>query len=180
MARVLIAYGTNEGQTARIAEHIAGVARGRGHEAEVVDIGGLPDGSRPEGYDAVIVGAPIHMGEHEDYVRDFVRKNRQLLERVPSAFFSVSLTAREHTEKARAQTKGYVEKFVEETDWHPDRVGIFAGALLYRQYGFVKRHLMRRISKQMGNQDTDTSRDYEYTDWDDVGHFAEEFLEDVG
>jgi menaquinone-dependent protoporphyrinogen oxidase len=29
----------------------------------------------------VIVGASIHMGKHEDYVLDFVRKNRDALER---------------------------------------------------------------------------------------------------
>src|SRR5215212_510950 len=83
----------------------------------------------------------------------------------------------EHTEEARAQTEGYVERFLEETGWHPDMVGIFAGALRYTQYGFIKRHLMKKISKDGGSADTDTSRDYEYTDWNDVRHFAEEFLE---
>jgi menaquinone-dependent protoporphyrinogen oxidase len=31
----------------------------------------------------------------------------------------------------------------------------------------------------MGSVDTDTSRDYEYTDWDDVRHFTEGFLENL-
>jgi menaquinone-dependent protoporphyrinogen oxidase len=128
---------------------------------------------------AVIVGASVHVGKHEDYVRDFVEKNREPLEGVPSAFFSVSLTAREHTDEARAQTREYVENFVQETGWHPDVVGIFGGALRYTQYGFVKCHLMKKISKDMGSADTDTSRNYEYTDWDDVRHFAEDFLQRI-
>jgi menaquinone-dependent protoporphyrinogen oxidase len=177
MARVLILYGTTEGQTASISEGIAEVVRDHGREPETLDIKGLPGGFALEAYEAVIVGASIHMGEHEEYVRDFVKRKREALERMPSAFFSVSLTAREDTDEARAQTKGYVEKFVDETSWHPDMVGIFGGALRYTQYGFIKRHFMKKISEDMGSADTDTSRDYEYTDWNDVRHFTEEFLQ---
>ncbi len=49
-----------------------------------------------------------------------------------------------------------------------------AGALRYSQYGLLKRVVMRRIAgKESG--DTDTSRDYEYTNWDDVAMFARQF-----
>jgi menaquinone-dependent protoporphyrinogen oxidase len=177
MAKIMILYGTTEGQAAKISEHIAQIARDRGDEAETMDIKDLPACFSLEEYDAMIVGASIHMSKHEDYVRHFVEQNREPLERVPSAFFSVSLTAREHTDEARTQTEGYVEKLVEETGWQPDMVGIFAGALRYTQHGFIKRHFMNKISKDMGSADTDTSRDYEYTDWNDVRHFAEELLE---
>ena len=68
MMRVLIPYGTTEGQTARISECLADVVRDHGHEAHTVDIkgSGAPD---PDDYEAVIVGASIHMGKHEGYVR---------------------------------------------------------------------------------------------------------------
>ena len=36
---------------------------------------------------------------------------------------------------------------------------------------------MRKIARVKGRLDTDTSRDYVYTDWDGVKRFAEEFLE---
>ena len=36
---------------------------------------------------------------------------------------------------------------------------------------------MRKIARDKGSPDTDTSRDYVYTDWDSVKHFAEEFLD---
>ena len=48
---------------------------------------------------------------------------------------------------------------------------MFAGALLYTRYGWVKRHLMRAIARHEGG-DVDTSRDHDYTDWDAVEHFA--------
>ena len=171
MMRVLIPYGTTEGQTARISEYVAGVVRDHGLEAHAVDIKGSGH-PKPDGYDAVIVGCSIHMGKHEDYVRDFVRENRNVLERLPSAFFSVSLAAYDDPEKA----EGYIEEFVQETGWRPGMVGLFGGALLYTQYGFIKRYVMKRIARHKGSPDTDTSRDYVYTDWESVKHFAEEFL----
>jgi menaquinone-dependent protoporphyrinogen oxidase len=172
MPRILVPYSTNEGLTARISEYVADVARSHGHEADTVDIKGS-DAPDPDGYDAVIVGASIHMGKHEDYVLRFVRENRDALERLPSAFFSVSMAAHDNPEEA----EGYIEEFVRETGWRPARVGLFGGALLYTHYGFIKRHLMKKIARDKGNPDTDTSRDYVYTEWDSVKRFVEDFLE---
>jgi menaquinone-dependent protoporphyrinogen oxidase len=162
MTKILIGYGTTEGQTARIAAHIAEVIRSHGIEAVARDLKQSKDAGLDR-HDAVIVGGSIHMGKHEDYVVDFVRKNRLKLEGLPSAFFSVSLAAHGDTANAEA----YLAKFEQETGWQPAQVGLFGGALLYRQYGFLK----------PGGLSTDTSRDHVYTDWDEVERFAEAFLE---
>src|SRR5829696_5162435 len=163
MARVLIPYGTTEGQTASISEYIAEVVRDHGHEADMLDIKELPGAFALGDYKAVIVGAPIHMGEHEEYVRDFIERNREDLEEMPSAFFSVSLAAQEDTEEARTQTRKYVEKFCR-------------GDGLVSRHG---RHLRRcaavhavRVRKALPHEEVsrdkgsaDTSHHYEYTDW---------------
>jgi menaquinone-dependent protoporphyrinogen oxidase len=170
--KILILYGTTEGHTARIAEYLADAIRGGGHLADAVDLKRAQDGLL-DGYDTVIVGGSIHMGKHEESVRDFVVKNRVALEGLPSAFFSVSLAA--HGDLANAQA--YVENFEQETGWRPAQVGLFSGALLYRQYGFFKRLMMKKIvSSKPGGLSTDTSRDHEYTDWEQVKGFAEDFL----
>lgn len=172
MTKIFIPYGTTEGQTAKIAQHIADVIRNHGHEAEPVDIRQSGD-TFPNGYDAVIVGASIHMGKHDKHVVEFVAKNRDALDRLPSAFFSVSLAAHGDTEEA----EGYVEQLEQETGWRPAKVGLFGGALRYTNYGFVKRHMMKRIARDKpGLLGTDTSRDYIYTEWDGVTRFAEDFL----
>ena len=173
MAKILIGYGTTEGQTARIAAHIAEVIRSHGIEAVARDLKQSKDAGLDR-HDAVIVGGSIHMGKHEDYVVDFVRKNRLKLEGLPSAFFSVSLAAHGDTANAEA----YLAKFEQETGWQPAQVGLFGGALLYRQYGFLKRLMMKKIvSDKPGGLSTDTSRDHVYTDWDEVERFAVAFLE---
>ncbi|HEU4948291.1 MAG TPA: flavodoxin domain-containing protein [Kribbella sp.] len=175
MTKILISYGTTEGQTAKVADFIADVIREHGHEVEVVDIKELRD-TVPDGYDGVIVGASIHMGKHDKHAVQFVENNRDTLERLPSAFFSVSLAAHGDTEEA----EGYVEQFEQETGWRPAKVAMFGGALLYTQYGFVKRHMMKKIARDKpGNLGTDTSRDYVYTEWDGVKRFAEDFMTDL-
>ena len=110
MTKILIAYGTTEGQTSRIADHIAEAVRKHGVEAEALDLKGSKKVS-PDAYDGVIVGGSIHMGKHQEDVADFVRRNRPALERLPSAFFSVSLAAHGDMENAEA----YVANFEQQT-----------------------------------------------------------------
>jgi menaquinone-dependent protoporphyrinogen oxidase len=127
-------------------------------------------------YVALIVGASIHMGKHDKSATDYVRKNLVALERLPSAFFSVSLAAQGDAEEAQS----YVEDFEKATGWRPAKTALFSGALLYTRYGFFKRRLMKKIVEgKPGNLGTDTSRDYVYTEWDGVRRFTEDFLEEV-
>ena len=172
MSKIIVPYGTTEGQTAAIADYIVDVLRAHGHDAEAVDIKKAP-ADVLDGWDAVIIGASIHMGRHAGYVCDFVRNHRATLERVPSAFFSVSLAAHGDPDSA----EDYIEQFEQETGWRPADVGVFAGALLYTQYGFLKRHLMKKIAHDKpGELGQDLSRDYIYTEWDGVRRFVEDFL----
>ena len=171
MGIIYLPFGTVEGQTARIAEYLAYVIQEHGHKARTADLQ-TSDGVLPPDCDGVIVGASVHMGKHEDSVTEFVKANKAALERLPSALFSVSLAVVGDEERA----EGFVEKFEQETGWRPAHVGLFAGALLYTQYGFFKRHMMKRIAGSQGSRDTDLTRDYVYTEWDGVRRFAEDFL----
>jgi menaquinone-dependent protoporphyrinogen oxidase len=173
--KIFITYGTTEGQTAKIADFISDVLHDHGHDVSMLDVNDTAD-TVADDYDAVIVGASIHMGKHDKHVIDFVRKNRDTLARMPSAFFSVSLAAHGDT----AEAEGYVGQFEQDTGWQPDNVALFGGALLYTQYGFVKRHMMKKIARDKpGNLGVDFSRDYVYTEWDGVKRFAEHFATDL-
>jgi menaquinone-dependent protoporphyrinogen oxidase len=147
MANIYIPYGTVEGQTAQIADYIAGVITAHGHQAETADLKHAGD-VLPDGFDGVIVAASVHLGKHEGHVTGFVKKNRGELERLPSALVSVSMAAHGDEETA----EGYVAKFEEDTGWRPAHVGLFAGALLYTHYGFIKKHLMKKIAADKGSR----------------------------
>lgn len=175
MARVLIVYGTTEGHTARIADRMAAAIRGEGDEVELHDSKDVRKQAVAGEFDGIIVGGSVHVGDHQSSLREFVKRNRDLLERVPSAFFSVSLTAADPDEEAAAETQTMLEKFFRETGWRPRRVETIAGALVYTQYNIFIRHMMKLIVKRQGRTELDTSRDYDFTDWDAVERFAREF-----
>ena len=59
--------------------------------------------------------------------------------------------------------------------WAPHAVHHVAGAFRYTAYDFLKRWAMKYIAYRKGAP-TDTSRDYELTDWDDLTSFADSFV----
>jgi menaquinone-dependent protoporphyrinogen oxidase len=170
MANVLIVYATREGQTEKIAKRLAEVIRNHDDEVTLVDAKQARD-IDPSAFDRVLVGSPIHLRKYAPEIVAFVARHREALEAKKASFFSVNLAIQSHTSDGRAETRAVVDSFVEATKWHPDHVELFAGALPYTKYNFLVRWIMRRISKSEGG-DTDTSRDYEYTDWNAVDRFA--------
>ncbi|THE66870.1 protoporphyrinogen oxidase [Salinadaptatus halalkaliphilus] len=172
MATFLVLYGTGEGQTEKIATRIGDVLIDRGHGATTVDANEVSPDFAIDDFDAILVGASIHAGKHQRAVREFVTTNRDSLATKPTAFFQVSLSSAD--EGGEAQAAGYVEEFIEATDWHPDRIGLFGGALRYTKYGFVKRLIMKQIAKRKVTKmpEADPSGDIEITDWDEVDAFA--------
>lgn len=176
MSKVLIAYSTHEGQTAKIADFIATVLHGRGLEVDTCDVKESADPALFD-YDGVVVGGSVHVGKHDKHIVEYVRRNHHALGGVPSAFFSVSLaSAGGDTEEAQ----GYVDQFEQQTGWRPRRVALFGGGLPYRHLNFITRHMMKKIVEDKpGNLGTDLSRDYVYTEWDGVRRFAEDFAAEL-
>jgi menaquinone-dependent protoporphyrinogen oxidase len=174
MANLLLAYDTLEGQTRKIAQRLAEAFVGSGHQVRVIDLRKPPAGLSLDGYDALLVGASVHFGKHSRRLSDFVHRHQAALETTSAGFFSVSLSAA-GTEKERSDARRFVEEFLRSTGWRPTKTATFAGGLLYRDYGLLKRWMMKKIARDAG-KDTDTSRNHEYTDWNAVEQFASEFL----
>ncbi len=182
MAEVLILFATREGQTEKIAQRMAAVLEGKGHRVQLRDVDRSASELDLRRYGAVFVGSPVRVGSYLKSVIRFVQAQRGALERIPSAFFSVSLAVAtrkgERKTDGRTETLRVVEKFRRATGWSPRRIELIAGALPYSKYNFLVRFVMRRISAAAGG-DTDTSRDYEYTDWNAVDRFAAEFVDEA-
>ncbi len=178
MTRILILYGTTEGQTGKIAERLASTMRTLGCQVDVVDSRHVSKDFSMSGYDAALIGASLHAGGFQGSVRSFIQTHLAELQRIPAAFFSVSLTEAypPGTHQAeRAELQKRIASFLEETGWQPQQMVNFAGALAYSRYGFFKRQVMKSIARQAGTP-TDTSRDYEYTDWVAVARFGVQFV----
>src|SRR5215470_19285501 len=178
MANVLVVYATHDGQTRKIAERAATVLRTRRHVVELLDAAFAPEDLDLSRFQAVVIGSPIRAQGYLRSVVRFVQSHRSALDRLPTLFFSVGLAVVSKVHDGIAQTMQIVERLVAETGWRPHRVELVAGALPYTRYNFLVRFVMRWISRKEGG-DTDTSRDYEYTDWNAVDRFAIEFLAEV-
>ena len=57
MRKILIAYSTSEGQTLKIAEHVAELLRGRDSIVDVADVASLKHAAHLQEYDAVMLAA---------------------------------------------------------------------------------------------------------------------------
>jgi menaquinone-dependent protoporphyrinogen oxidase len=178
MSRVLILYGTTDGHTKKIAAALAGVLSWEGSRVDAVDAKRVTPDDRPEGYDSVIVAASIHSGGYQRAVKRWVRRHAAALNRMPTAFVSVCLGILEQRPEARQEVRAVMDRFLKRNGWQPDVRKTVAGALPYTKYGWLKKWVMRRIAAKAGG-DTDTTRDFEYTDWDDVCAFARAFARQV-
>ncbi len=174
MARVLVVYGSTDGQTRRIAERMAAVLVSQGLEAEIVDSAKAPADLAPGDFDAALVLGSVRMGKHQQALADFVGKFRVELDAIPNAFISVSLSAGRNKPSAQREVAKTFQHFIDRTGWRPNAQVAVAGALPYSRYSLRIRLVMKFISWMTGG-DTDTSRDYEYTDWESVEDFARRF-----
>jgi menaquinone-dependent protoporphyrinogen oxidase len=172
--RILVAYGTKYGQTARIAARIADVLAASGDVVTLTDVGELPRKMGPREFAGVVIGASVIGGRHQRRVRRFVRAHRNELNAMPTAFFSVSGSAASPYEASRAVARRNLEEMLRETGWRPRLTELVAGSIAYTKYSPPIRWLLKRIVAKEGGP-TDTSRDHESTDWTQVQRFAETF-----
>jgi menaquinone-dependent protoporphyrinogen oxidase len=173
MAPILIVYGTTNGQTEKIARTLADDLRQEGAVVDVMNAA-TDTGLNPEDFGGVIVAASVHAGKYQRPVRRWVQANLETLRTRQSAFLSVCLGVLDPRPQAARDLAAILDRFRGETGWQPDSTKEVAGALLYTRYNWLTRWLMRRIARASGG-DTDTSRDFEYTDWNDLRAFAHDF-----
>jgi menaquinone-dependent protoporphyrinogen oxidase len=171
---VPVLFASTEGQTALIAIRLAAVLHEHGLDSEAIDVSTPQaqaiDWSRVHG---ALVGASLHMGRHQNAAARFVHEHAADLNAVPSAFFSVSLAAASKNPDEVAEAERIARAFPAAHGWKPSLILSVAGRLAYREYNFLVRFLIKRIAKKEGGP-TDTSRDHELTDWDEVDRLGRE------
>jgi menaquinone-dependent protoporphyrinogen oxidase len=181
---VVIFSATREGHTCRVAEHIADALHDRRVAVDLLDVRQLRKPIDWAAYQTAVVAASVHLGRHEPEMIAFVRRHRLELERLSAAFISVTLSqagaqdAHAPIDKRRAaaaDVQRMIDHFVTETGWQPAHVLPVAGALMYRRYNPLIRFVMKRIAGKAGVP-TDSSRNYDFTDWPAVDRFVEGVL----
>jgi menaquinone-dependent protoporphyrinogen oxidase len=115
-------------------------------------------------------------------VRRFVTQYRHELEAAGAALLSLSLSQAgaqdeaappDRRRQAQADVQRMIDGFVADTGWTPAHTLPVAGALAYSKYNFLVKLVMKRIARHNGAS-IDTSRDWEFTDWQAVDRFVAE------
>jgi menaquinone-dependent protoporphyrinogen oxidase len=174
MPRILIIYATREGQTGKVAREIAGHLRQAGADVQLLDAReAIPAAQVDVGFfDLLVFGASMHAGGLERELVGFVNARAADIRTKRRSLFLVLLSAAtrdpglrsQSLAAARAKMNAQLQVPFEETE-------MIAGALKDSRYPLPLRWLMKRIAAKAGG-DTDTSRDYEYTDWAQVEAYA--------
>ncbi len=172
--RILVCYGTTEGQTRKIAEFIADLIGKRGHEPALFDAAGVNELEAARCEAAILAGS-VHIGRYQSALVHRMHQWRDALNAMPSAFVSVSLAAASEDLHDRAEADELCQKMLHETGWTPKMTLHAAGAIRFSQYDFFKRLAMRLIAHQM-RRGVRPDGDEEYTDWASVERFVESFL----
>jgi menaquinone-dependent protoporphyrinogen oxidase len=173
MSRILVLYGTSEGQTAKV---------GARHRGEVVPATpsmpkwcapAPPIRARPT---TTASSSPVQStpAATRSPSRGGCARTPVSLPTSQRRSISVCLSILSKKETARDEATPLPRRFVERLGWQPTMIKVVAGALPYTRYGVLTRWIMKRIASDAGG-DTDTSRDYEYTDWRDLRDFADRF-----
>jgi menaquinone-dependent protoporphyrinogen oxidase len=172
MTRILVVYATTDGHTARIADAVADTLRAHGAAVDVQQVGRTH--RLPDSYDGVIVAAPVRGGHYLKPIRRWVRAHARVLNGRPTGFISVCLGILQHDAAVDGKLQTIMSRLLAETGWQPVVTKQVAGSLPYTRYNWFIRQVMKRIAAKAGG-DVDTTRDYEYTDWQELRRFAEEF-----
>ncbi|GAA5218753.1 menaquinone-dependent protoporphyrinogen IX dehydrogenase [Corallincola platygyrae] len=163
-------YHSREGQTFKIMSRFAEQLKATDHEVELLALPELAESFSLAGYDIAVIGASVRYGHFSPLLYQFIERHHHALDAMTSVFFGVNLTARK-PEKNTPETNAYMKKFALKSPWVPDLQGVFAGACIYSKYTWYDKAVIRFIMK-LTKGPTDTSKDYEFTDWERVDSFA--------
>lgn len=178
MTKILIVYSSGEGQTKKIATFIKEKMSAHNCSADIFDCEKINSYMPLFNYDGFLIGASVHRGKFSNRIEHWISENRLVINSKPSAFFSVCLGILEKGSDALISESNIVIDFFEKTNWYPSLWRIFAGALKYSKYNWFLKKVMQRIAAKSGFS-SDIKHDYEFTDWNDVEAFVEQFLDKV-
>jgi menaquinone-dependent protoporphyrinogen oxidase len=122
--RILVAYATKHGSTAEVADTIGLELRASGVDVDVREARAVGD---LDGYDAVVLGAPLYMGRWHGDARAFLRRLRRDLRDRPLGVFALGPLKEDGTDVPGAQRQ--LDTALAKAPVRPVDVVLFGGAV---------------------------------------------------
>lgn len=173
---ILIAYGTVEGQTKKVAQFVEKQLREAGEDVAVFDTSDRFSEPSFDGVNKVVLAASVHERRHPKDFETFVYSNREVWAEKATLFLSVSLKAAFEDEIGEAQD--YVDEMSLRTGLTPDAQILVPGAIHSASYDYYASQILRHVVLKGQTFDPNV-RDYEFTDWDALAKGVDEFLNGV-
>ena len=163
--RILVAYSSRKGSTAGIAQAVGKELVSAGHTVEVAEMNTV---TTVEGYDAVVIGAPVYIGKVEKDVVGFVAKHRDYLSRIPVAAFAVGIAP----VAPQIQPVDAVLKDLDKSlsPVQPVAATVFAGRLDPDKMSFIERRMTGLMKVKTGD----------FRDWTAIAAWARELPGKMG
>ena len=119
MRDILVAYATNSGTTEEVAKVVAEELGKKGAQTSVRLVDEIDS---LEGYDAVVVGAPMIMGWHREALK-FVKKHQQELSVLPTAYFIMAMSLTQSGEQSVQGTPLVIDPRLAKAPKNPGKPG---------------------------------------------------------
>ena len=168
---MLLLYATRDGQSRRIAEHIAVRLAAFHITVQPQDLAcAAPAPADLAAAGLVVVVAAVRYGRHLPQAEQFLSVLRAVPTRVQLILLSVNLTARKPGKDAEAGNP-YLRKAIAKYQLEPVLAVAVAGRLDYKRYGWLDRQMIRLIMRMTGGP-TDSQTCVEFTVWKQVDEIA--------
>jgi menaquinone-dependent protoporphyrinogen oxidase len=174
MQRYLVAFASREGQTEKIAHHVARRVEDDGSLVRLIDIRANESEAGADEYDAMLIAGSVHVGRFDPELAAFITRHIAALRRCPSAFLPVSLSAASQDESEKSAIDEIAQGYIAELGWVPDAVHHVAGAVHDRKLNALERTVLHAIVDSKGVE-RQPSGDTELTDWAELDAFVRSF-----
>ena len=164
-ARILVAYAPRKGSTAGIAQAVGKQLVSAGH---TVDVAEMKTVTTVEGYNAVIIGAPMYMGSIVQDAGKFVGRSRDQLTKLPVAAFAVGMAPASNDAKKVEESMKALHASL--APLKPLPATMFAGKLDPTKLSFIQRKMTEFVKSPTGD----------FRDWNAIAAWARELPKKMG
>lgn len=171
--KALIVFGSRYGSSTEIAEEIGKTMENEGANVDLVNLR-KNKVDNIVNYDLIIVGSGIKMGKWTKEPLKFLNKNKSTLQDKKVALFVSCGAPLSGKKKMDEAMKLYLEKVANENlSGEPVSMGLFGGVFdPDANNGLMYKMAMKMAKKGFEEKGVDTSKRYDYRDWDEIRDWA--------
>jgi menaquinone-dependent protoporphyrinogen oxidase len=159
--RVLVTYATRAGSTSEIA---AAIGESLSQRGLLVDVKPVKDNPSLNGYQAVIMGSAIRMGNWLPEAVDFVKTNQSSLNAMPVALYTVHMLNTGDDDTSRNARLAYLNNV--RPLLNTAQEAYFTGKMDFSRLSFMDRFISKMVKAVESDQ----------RDWDNIKQWAKTVL----